>query len=189
MFLCSCTSGTSLSSGHMKPAEPGDGACPGPAVPAAQRADPGLWGSSYESWPLEGGLASSWLQSPGMPLLGAGRGGCSPRAPIIARTRSGSGQASHIQTHLYRTKRGTWTSSCRWKQKISGALQGHPTELSQVNYESENSSNPGCGQIRHPGLSLTFLLPHPEMGWSISAGRTSQVLETSLSSRAMVHGS
>lgn len=98
-----------LSLGHVRPVESGAGAQVLASVarlltPEAWRVETELLDCSYGGWPLGGGLASSWLLGPGVCCSTGLRDGRKPACPAIYRTRSGSGQASHIQTRLHHTK-------------------------------------------------------------------------------------
>lgn len=98
-----------LSLGHVRPVEPGAGAQVLASVakllmPEAWGVATGLLGCSYGGWPLGGGLASSWLLGPGACCSAGLTDGRKPACPAFYRTRSGSGQASHIQTRLHHTK-------------------------------------------------------------------------------------
>lgn len=108
-------------------------------------------GCNYGGWPLEGGLASSWLVGP---LMAGSQAVLSSPQPAVARARP------HIQTHLHHTKgwgleillqvRG---KTCREPYGDSPQL---PAELCQVIHRREKKPSPRCGagQAHRPTSAL-----------------------------------
>lgn len=111
-----------LSLGHVRPVEPGAGAQVPASVarllmPEAWRVETGLLGCSHGGWPRGGGLASSWLLGPGACCSAGLTDGRKPDC-VLYRTRSGSGQASHIQTRLHHTKGRDFDIILQMREKI-----------------------------------------------------------------------